>query len=310
MFSKSDQRKLSVFLTCLSIAVLAWLFFALSNKYVYTVMTNVNFVSFPNNKAFHPLQSDTVNLQIQGTGWQLVFDRVRLQPRSIKVNLSRLDTRDYITFNEQLKDINLQFHSDQRVISVDPDTLYFDFSARSVKRVPVRLAYKVGFSRQFGLSGPVWINPAYVMVTGPKDELAKISYWKTDSIMLQRVAAPVARKVALQPASQPNINVYPLVVDVRIPVGEFTERTEEVPIRLLNYRSSKVKLLPEKVKITYLTALSNFPQSGKDSFRATVDLDNWLKSGFQQLPVRLGQVPPFSKVIRIEPQAVDFIVKD
>lgn len=307
--NKSEQRKLTLFISCLGMAVLLWLFFALSNQYDYEVSTKVRFSGFPQNKAFHPLQSDMVTLHVKGTGWQLVFSRI-LSFNTVDLSLQNLNSNNFVTFSEQLSRLNNQFASGQKIISVSPDTLYFDFSSRTVKKVPVRLAYKLTFRPQFGISSSPIINPAFVTVTGPKEDLLHIDYWLTDSVILTGVSANTFRNVPIKSGLRANIDIYPKTVNVKIPVNEFTENSIEVPLNVLNGQSMNVKVLPNKVKITFLTALSNFHLASDQAFEASIDLNGWKNMGYQQLPVHLSRFPAYCKIISIEPQTVDFIFRD
>lgn len=300
---------MSLFFTCLGLAVLLWLFFALSNQYDYQIRTNVQYTNFPQNKAFHPLQSDTVSLNIKGTGWQLLFSKI-INLNSVNVNLQKLSSRNYVTFSEQLSGINKQFISDQKVVSVSPDTLYFDFSSRTVKKVPVLLASNLRFKAQFGISAQPILNPAFVVLTGAKDDLAHIDYWVTDTLKALDVSSSLFAQVRLRKSNKANISIYPKVVDVRIPVDQFTEKTVDVPLNLLNSRPYDVKILPAKVKVTMLTALSNYNKSTAESFEANLDLTTWKVSGYSQLPVHLVRIPSYCKIVSIQPQLVDFILKN
>ena len=75
--TKVERKRFLMLVICLLIAIAAWLFMALNNKYVYTAKTVLNYENIPQKKAFHPLQSDTVDLQVEGTGWQLLFARLK-----------------------------------------------------------------------------------------------------------------------------------------------------------------------------------------------------------------------------------------
>jgi hypothetical protein len=83
----------------------------------------------------------------------------------------------------------------------------------------------------------------------------------------------------------------------------------DVPVKVLNNKSYRdIKLLPDKIKITFMTALSNFPKIDRNSFEASVNMSNWSEKGYPQLPVRLSGFPEYCKIISIEPQAIDFII--
>lgn len=309
-FSKLERRRISLFLVCLTFAVGAWLFFALSNKYVYPVRTLVKYVNFPQNKAFNSLQSDTVKLQVEGTGWQLLFSKLRINPQSVDINLKELNKQAFISLSDQLGYINQQFASTQKVVYVQPDTLYFDFSSRAVKKIPIRLVQKIRFLNQYDISDTVRISPPYVTVTGPLEELALIDIWNTDTLKLSDVNGNISSKISLQRPRKANINIYPSIVDVRLLVDEFTEKSIEIPITILNNKDfNKVKLLPDKVKITFTTALNNYAEIDRSYFEVNVDLNNWKKKGYKQLPVKISRFPDFCKLVKIEPQNVDFIIQ-
>lgn len=307
--NKAERRRVAVFFTCLGIAFFAWLFFALSNQYVYEVRSVINYTNAPVNKAFRPLQGDTVRLRVRGTGWNLLFSKLRFTPGAVDVDVSGLNQNHFIILDKQLARINRQFAADQRIVSVIPDTLYFDFSSRVIKKVPVNLISEIAFASQHKVSDTVRITPAYVTVSGPAEELRNIERWDTDSLKARNVTGDIVAKVPLQPNERTNLNVYPREVDVRIPVSEFTEKEIEIPLQVLNgEKISNVKLIPNRVKIVVLAGLSNYPRISDTSFVATVDLNEWRK-GYKQLPVVLKKSPPFTDIIKIEPGLVDFIIK-
>lgn len=305
-----EQRKLSIFFTCLILAVGAWLFFALSNKYEYEVKTTVSFKNPPLNKAFNPLQSDSVELTIQGTGWQLLFTRMRIYPKDVKVDLNPLNRRNFITFSEQLYKINEDYSSNQKIIAVQPDTLYFDFTTRKVKRVPIRLLSNLSYVKQYGQSADIQLKPNFVTVTGPQELLSKIKYWETDTFSRKKINATVTDDVNLKVPSEANINIFPSATDVKIPVEEFTEKQLNIPIKVIhNSEYYNVKLVPDKVKITFMVSLSNYENVDIDDFEAIVDLDLWKKNRASELPVKIVKKTPFVNLRKVDPLQVYFMIK-
>ncbi len=309
-FSKVERRRISLFFVCLLFAVGAWMFFALSNRYVYQVQTLVHYVNFPDNKAFHSLQSDTIDLQIEGTGWQLLFSKLRINPQSVNIDLEKLEKQTYINLSDQLSYINKQFESAQKVVNIHPDILYFDFSSRAVKKIPIRLNYDIRFENHYGISDTIQIYPSYVTVTGPVNELKKLDYWYTDTLKLKNITSNYNGKISLQRPVKANISIYPKLVDLKLMVDEYTEKVVDVPIVLLNNNEFKnVKLLPDKVEITFLTTLSNYSKIDRRNFEAGVDLNNWKSKGYKQLPVVISKFPEFCELVKIEPQNIDFIIQ-
>ncbi|WP_407430289.1 hypothetical protein [Arcticibacter sp.] len=282
---------------------------ALSGNYIYKVESKVNYVDPPENRAYHPLQDDSVTLQIEGSGWQLLFSRLRLQPTAINVSLKSLNTRSFIVFSNQLGDINRQFASSQKVISVLPDTLFFDFSKRSVKKIPIRLMHNLTFEKNYGISGPIRMTPNHVIVNGATEDLKNIEVWPTTMLTRNDVDAPVTAKIGFMESKANNIDVFPLSVKVEIPVEMFTEKIIEVPVKVLNAGGREVQVLPERVAITVLTPLSRYPAMKVDSFSVAIDLKDRSANSYSQLPVMIRRRPQFVKMVKVDPQVVDFFIK-
>jgi len=309
-FTKIERRRISLFILCLLMAVGAWLFFALSNRYVYKVDTLVRFVDLPENRAFHPLQSDTISLQVEGTGWQLLFSKLRINPQSVDIKLKELQSQAFIELSNQIQMINNQVGSTQKVVYIHPDTLYFDFSSSTVKKIPVILKQDIQFKAQFGIADSVQINPQFITITGPVKELANINSWETEQLSLKGVSESLNMKIKLKRPDKANITIHPGIVDLGINIDEFTEKVIEIPVKILNNKEFRnVKLLPDKVSVTILSPLGKYQETDKSDFEMLVDLNNWKLKGYTQLPVRIIRIPEFSQLVKIEPQTLDFIIE-
>ncbi|MET4084000.1 YbbR domain-containing protein [Pedobacter sp. UYP30] len=308
--TKIEKRRVVGMFACLCFAIAAWLFMALNNKYVYNAKTVLTYKNFPSERAFHPLQSDTVDLQVEGSGWQLLFSRLRIKPQSISVNLEPLNKKDFIVFSNQINGINRQFASTQKIISIRPDTLYFDFTKRSVKKVPINLIKKISYANQFGLANDILLTPKYVTVTGPLEDLRKIKTWDTDTLLLNNLSNSASVRVGMQQTHLKNINIYPSIVEVKIPVDEFTEKTIEVPLKIINNKGfNSILLFPKKVKVTFLVTLGNYNQVDENFIQAAVDVGEWKNDHHNQFTVKITDFPDYCKLVSVVPNKVDFIVE-
>lgn len=308
--TKVERKRFLLLIACLVAAICAWLFLALNNKYVYTAKTELIYKDEPQKKAFKALQPDVVDLQVEGTGWQLLFSRLRIKPQSITVSLEKLNNRSYILFTEQLSQINKQLETSQKIISVKPDTLYFDFSKRTNKRVQVKLIKKFSFVKQYGLSGEIQLKPSYVNISGPQEELAKITYWVTDTLKLDDLQHTTNTRVAIKQNNLNNISIYPSSVSVKIPIDEFTEKTLEIPLKIINNTDFlNIKLYPKKVKVTFLVALSNYQEVDEDFVEAVVDVNEWKQLKHQSFTVKITRFPDYCKLINVIPNKINFIIE-
>lgn len=307
--NRKQRQKLRIFSVCVVLSFFVWVLFAMANKYTYHIHIPLRYVNAPDNKAFSPLQSDTVNMEVEGSGWQILFSRLSLPANTLRVDLSSLKNRNWVVFSTQLDFINEQFDRNQQVVSIAPDTLYFDFSKQTIKKVPVLLESELQFKPQYGVVDSVQLEPSMVTVTGPQEDIANITTWRTNKVTRQAVDRSIETKVSLRANERANISIYPAQVDVRIPVGEITEKVLEIPVRVIHGAEySGVMLVPAKVKIKVMVSLRNYAQITRESFDAVVDLDTWKEYGADDLPVVLSKVPDFCTIKQIIPQNVNFII--
>jgi len=308
--TKARRRKIAIFLRCLGLSFVAWLLFAVSTEQIYRIDAGISYVNVPENKAFHPLQSDTVNIRMRMSGWKMFLKKLYPDTPHIQVDLNGLRTRNYIVFSNQLGYINRQFPIDNQVIGVSPDTLYFDFSKQTQRKVPIRPLYDIQFKKQYGIIGDTRANPEYVTVTGPLEDVANIDYLETDTIRGTEVATDIRTIAYLNKHQKNNITIYPTFSEITIPVGEITEKVIELPLKMENAsRYTSVRTLPSKIKVTFLVSLQDYNNWSSRDFEAIVDIENWEKNKVQNLPVILTKVPEHCHVISIEPQNVDFFVR-
>ena len=308
--NKVQRRKLSIFLRCIIISFLAWTLFAISSDYTFTKKASMSYVNLPENKAFHPLQSDTVSVRIRMSGWKVFMERLHPDTAKIQVDLSGLKSRNFIVFGNQIGFINRQFPTDKQVIAVSPDTLYFDFSKQTQRKVPVKAVESLTFQRQYGVIGETRTNPEYVTITGPLEDVASIEYLETDTIKGKDVNTDVRTVAYLNKQQRTNITIYPTFAEVIVPVGEITEKVIELPIKVENSKGyTSVRVLPSKVRATNLLAVKDYNKYTSRDFEAVVDLDAWKDHKVSSLPVIITKMPDYVKVLSIEPQNVDFFVR-
>jgi YbbR domain-containing protein len=306
--SAGEQRRLSAFITCLFLAAFAWVITALANPYDFTVKRVLVYRNPPLKRAFHSLQSDTVSVTVRGSGWQMLFAKIN-RKMPVNVDLQPLTTSNYVVLSTQLNQINGSDTS-QRVISFNPDTLFFDFSNRMVKRVPVRLLTSIKYQRQFAQSSNAVVHPAFVTLDGPSSRISKITEWDTDSLLAGDVNATIHTRLNLKQVNEGNMSVYPKSVAVVLPVDEFTEKTLQIPVKLINNSEFyNVHLFPQKVTITFVTALKKYAETDENFFEAQADLDLWNLKGYTTLPVILARMPPYCRIISIDPPNIDFIIR-
>ena len=142
------------------------------------------------------------------------------------------------------------------------------------------------------------------------EDVANIEFLETDTIRGRNVGADIRTVAYLNKHQKNNITIYPTFSEITIPVGEITEKTVELPLKVENAsRYTSVRTLPSKIKVTFLVSLKDYNKWSSRDFEAVVDMESWEKNKVQSLSVILTKIPDFCHVISIEPQNVDFFVR-
>ncbi|MGH2622280.1 MAG: hypothetical protein ACRDE7_01315, partial [Sphingobacterium sp.] len=242
--------------------------------------------------------------------WKVFLERLKADTATIQVDLSSLKSRNFIVFGSQIGFVNRQFPSDKQVISVSPDTLYFDFSKQTQRKIPVKAVHNLTFQKQYGIIGQTRTIPEYVTITGPLEDVASIEYLETDTIKGVDVNTDVRTVAYLNNQQKTNITIYPTFSEVIIPVGEVTEKIIELPIKVENAKGyTSVRILPSKVKVNVLLAVKDYNKYSSRDFEAIVDFDSWKEHNVSSLPVIITKIPDYCQVLSIEPQNIDFFVR-
>lgn len=308
--NKIQRRKITIFIRCVIISFVAWALFAISSSYTFFIRTGIEYVNLPESKAFHPLQADSILVSMKMTGWKILATRLQGDSSRVKVDLSNLKNNNFIVFSDQIAYLNRQFSSDREVIGVTPDTLFFDFSKQTQRKVPIKPMLSLNFKKQYGIIGDTRTNPDYVTITGPLEDVANIEYIETDTIRGNDLEMDVRSFTYLNRQHKTNITVYPSYAEVTIPIGEMTEKVLEVPLKIENAdKYTSVRTLPSKVTITLLLAMKDYGKWTSSDFEAVVDLESWERDKIASLPVILTKKPDFCEVLNIYPQNVDFFVR-
>ncbi|HEY9559648.1 MAG TPA: hypothetical protein VIR29_02535 [Anseongella sp.] len=306
-FSPKTRRKVSVFAFCLFISVILWLFFYLSNEYRYRVSAYIVFINQPAEKAVSIRDSVRATLTVESTGWNYFFRR--LHPGILTTDLSSLEDEEAVDLRNFLTSYNRQTSSDQRIVDVNPDTVYFDLVARMEKKVPVIPDVAISYRNQYINYGPVRINPDSVVVSGPVTEVKPIEEIRTVPVRLEDINSSIRRYVPLDRRNKKNIHLDNRSVLLTVPVEEYTENTLKIPVEILNNKDDyEVTRVPSVINVTYYVPLSRYTEVDPEDFRITADLDEWQEKNKNVLTVRLERFPDFIRIVRSKPEIIDFLV--
>lgn len=303
------RGKLPAFLICLVVSGLLWLSHSLNRSYLYSLNIPVKFVNLPANKTLLSELPDQLRFDIKTSGLKLFFVLLNkpFNPITVDFNSLKGDNKSQ-TYAISSGNINIKSTTklDVDIKKISPDTLFFAAKRGVNKNVPIRPVIYANADRGFILSKTI-INPAYITINGDSASLRSIDSISTVPLYLNQLSVNYSGKLNLV---RPSENVYLNLneVSVNISVDKLLEKEVEVEVVPLNSPDGLTpKLFPDKVKIKFSSAKSDFNDINGKEFKVVVNFRKQKKEK-NKLPVEVSVLPTQAHILSIEPSEIEFLL--
>jgi hypothetical protein len=310
-----SRRKVAVFGICLMLASLFWVLLAFNDHYSTKIRVSVSYINMPENKMLVEKLPQSAEMLVNGSGYDLIAYIIRpnlanivIDGRFIGVNASSKAGETFVTTSSSIDFFNRE-HFDVKALNIYPDTIFFSFFERGLKKVPVHLNRYLTFDRQFSLSDSITLNPDSILISGPFATLDSIKRIETEPLIINGLNKSGDYSVKIKKSSK-LITYAPMEVGVHLEVDKFTEAQLEVPISIEHLTiGDSLEIFPKQAKITYLVSLRNYNKVNPKLFRITADAFDIRNSKNANIRLNLKQFPAYVQGIRIEPETVEFIIR-
>ncbi|MBT3385948.1 MAG: hypothetical protein HN778_11020 [Prolixibacteraceae bacterium] len=310
---KNDKR-IVVFIVCLSIATVLWFLNALSKDYSTTISYPVKYVNPPGNQFLSNSPPAKFDLKVEAHGFTLLRHKLNLSFSPIVLNLSSTtqnlsgENGSFSIRTESLRRrISDQVSSEIRIIEVMPDFVILVLDSLITKTVPVEVNIKTGFKPQFFLKEPISISPEKAQITGPANILDTIFSLKTEVKNYNKLDSDIEKTVEI--VHPDKTSVLPEKVTLKIPVEKFTEKKLNVFIEVINKPDgTKIKLFPSEITVTFLVGLSEFENITANDFKLFVDYNSITNDG-KNLKIDVDSEPENIQMVRILPETVEYLIE-
>lgn len=310
--------KLSVFLVCLLFSAVLWGMIKLTHEYNVTVKFAVQASTLPKGKILVGNADSVVSITLRAKGLDFYSRILKARRTPLSLDLSNLNIQrkgdlyyGYVLSSRRARMITDQLPSGVDVISIEPDTLRFIFEKSFTKNISVRPDISLQFSKQYGLYDSISLKPDSVKVSGRKSIVDTIHYIDTRPKSYSNLKEGLKEKISLiKPEFDPPVHLSVDSVVVSLMVEKFTEARVEVPVTLMfgNSKQFNYRTYPGKVTVTCLIAMKDYSRLDPSLFSVVSAVDDL--SGFEdrRIPVRVEEAPKFVKVMKIEPEKVEYLI--
>ena len=254
----------------------------------------------------------SIDVKVSGNGFELLGEQVSLNRKAVEVNLEKARQ-----INQQLygfatksvrEDILNSLDKDLNFEQIITDSIFFKTQMRLKKKLSITPKLDLSYKTSFNLLGKVIVKPAIVTALGPKDQLDSLIDVETDLITRENISDSIVIQYDLNKEKKyENIKFEPSTVEIIVPVDKFTEKVFELGLEVrTKLKGVQVRTFPNKVRAAFLVPLSNYEQFTKGELSAKVELE---EEGSEKLKVEVEGIPSYAKLLRVEPNRVEFIIK-
>ncbi len=302
------ERKFPIILFSLIFAFLVWASVNLGNQFQTSIEVPVRIENLRADQAIAIPLPKIVHFKIQGTGWQLLNTLFSPNLR-YTIDFKTLSKKDTLfTYKELNERVNIS--SSIHIFETYPETVLVRLDEKTTKKVSLLPVVNTSFRDGFGIVGMVKTNPDSVVLTGARSLLHKIHYWKTNTVELNDINAPITMNITLNDSLQFEISRSLSTTTISFDVQPIAEKTiNDIPIEIVQVPDNRnVVLIPPKISIIVRSGVNNIAPLSEKDFYAFIDYKSILldTSGMVQ-PNIVG--PENVKIVQQKPEKIQYVVR-
>lgn len=312
---KADRR-LIVFLFFVVLSTIFWFLNQLEKEYLTEISLPVRYTNFPDHKILVNDLPNYFELRVRAHGYKLLEYKIsnKFLPFSINVNSLTLRMHSQSSYAKFFsltrllnKDIENQISSELEIVSISPDTLFFEFAEKIFKKVPVVSQLKPVPATQYIIRGSIQFEPDSVIISGANPIIDTINFVYTDRTDLNELNANFSDEIDLEKIN--NVDFSTDEVDVKINIEKFTEGSQKIKLNIINTPDSLIiRTFPKEITVSYFVALSDYEKVLPQLFEAVVDYNETANQD-NKLNISITNSPEYIQSVRYNPKSVEYIIE-
>ena len=312
---ESKGHELLVFCFFLAVSFGFWLLQALNETLQREVSVRLELENVPPDVVIIDSLPSTLSVTLQNKGLTLarhsfstLFRPNRLEIDFSKYETGKNDAEVYISNAEIQRMLGRIFVPSMKIQSFRPDTIRFAYNHGYSRMLPVKLVGKFKAQQQNYIQS-IRIEPDSVKVFAPKAVLDTMKAAYSEDYVIEGLREPSNFGIPMR--GQKLIKYEPSMVNVKVGVGYYTEKTVKVPVIGLNFPAEKkLRTFPAQVNITFRIESGRYNHISADDFVLATTYEELLENTeSSKLLLQLKTVPEGVSNVRISPREVDYLIE-
>ncbi|MFT4072832.1 MAG: hypothetical protein QM654_13035 [Dysgonamonadaceae bacterium] len=309
-FSQLNWKEILTFCFFLFLSATFWLILILRQTFEATIQIPIKYVEIPDSIFLKNPLPNKMSVGISDKGLALFHSFFSNKGDSIEINVRNcINARNTVIKEDQLVQLlKTKFNKTTNLLRYYPSRINLEYSLLKSKKVPVIFDGEVTTKQNFLLSGDITVTPDSVIAYSSEEILKTLNVAFTTSNQVNDLNKNTVIKLHLR--NEKKIRFSPDIVDVSIPVAEFTQKEVTVPVKCLNQPfGMNVIFFPSNVTISFAVALSNFKNISPQDFSINLDYNELQETTNGIIRLRLTDSPSYIQNIAIQPASVEFILE-
>lgn len=308
-FSNVNWRNTLMFLLFLVLAAAFWMMLFFQKDIEINYRIPVKYINVPEDVVFDAALPEIIETRLADKGSELI--RYSLFPKdSIVVDVSEyLNNRIHnLQGTELMQLINQKLQKSSILKTYYPVNISLSVSKLESKKIDVIFDGEISTGRSNLIPEEYELDPHQVTVYGSAQQLAEINEIHTKHTALTNLKA--TSQFELKLATIEGLKFSPEVVDIYIPILEYTERKFDIPVTVTNIPSNiDVKFFPSNIEVSFSVTLDDYKKISEDDFEIELNYYTFFNNENGRTTVELTQAPTSIKNSKLSPSEIDFLLE-
>ena len=301
-----NYKTFNNFLIFLLISILFSTIVKLTKVHTQSISYKINLVDIPDNKIITKQSADSIKLTVSSFG----LDFIKYYLSNQVINISSNDILDnsqsyVITQSNSFSQIDNFITPKFELVSINFDSLFFDYDRLRTKKVPVILNSSINFSQGFDYFENFTLIPDSISVIGSELVLESINAVTTKELILDNLKSSVNENLLLD-IRNTNLKYSNKSVKLFIDVEKSTESILDIPVSIINIpKDIELNYYPKMIKISFTVSLDNYQSYSSKDFKIICDFNEISKDG--KLTAEVINQPKLIKNLRLMNNEIQYV---
>ena len=301
-----NYKRFNNFFIFLLISILFSTIVKLTKVHTKSISYKINLVDIPDNKIISNQSVDSIKLTVSSFG----LDFIKYYLSNQVINISSKDILDnsqsyVITQSNSYSQIDNFITPKFELISINFDSLFFDYDRLRTKNVPVVLNSSINFSQGFDYFENFTLIPDSISVIGPELVLESINAVTTKELILDNLKSSINQNLLLD-IQNTNLKYSNKFVKLLIDVEKSTESILDIPVSITNIpKDIKLNYYPKMIKISFTVSLDNYQNYSSKDFKIICDFNQISLDG--KLTPKVINQPNLIKNLRLINNEIQYV---